>query len=58
MPEPDGPQFARPANSRPWGKSPYLDAMEQSVYEELGAPTSEELETMTAAWLKYTESDI
>jgi hypothetical protein len=32
--------------------------MEQSVYEELGAPTSEELETMTAAWLKYTESDI
>jgi len=58
MPEPDGPQFARPANSRPWGKSPSLDAMEQAVYEELGAPTSEELETMTAAWLKYTESDI
>ena len=56
--QPDPPPFARPADARPWGKSPYLDALELSAYEEFGAPTPEELETMTADWIKYTESGL
>jgi hypothetical protein len=55
---PDPPPFARPTNARPWGKSPYLDALELSVYEEFGAATPEELETMPAAWVKYRESEL
>jgi len=55
---PDPPPFARPANSRKWGKSPYRDALELSVYEEFGAATPEELETMPAAWIKYRESEL
>jgi hypothetical protein len=55
---PDPPPFARPTDARPWGKSPYLDALELSGYEEFGAPTPEELETMTDDWVKYYASGI